>query len=81
LHRALHRLRLNKIKPRKEFFRTDLDAIRQVVEQNHGEVQYVADAEALEYRQSLEMSEDDSEFIEEVYEKLSDEDENGGHDA
>ncbi len=81
LHRALHRLRLNKIKPRKEFFRTDLDAIREIVEQNHGEVEYVADAEALEYRQSLEISEDDSEFIEEVYEKLSDEDEKAGDDA
>jgi len=81
LHRALHRLRLNKIKPRKEFFRTDLDAIRQIVEQDHGEVDYVADAEALEYRQSFEMSEDDSEFIESLYEKLSDEDKNGGDDA
>jgi hypothetical protein len=74
LHRALHKLRLNKIKPRKEFFRTDIEAIRQIVEENHGEVEYVADAEALEYHQSLTMSEEDSEFVEGLYAGLSDED-------
>ncbi len=51
LHRTLHKHRLNKLKPRKEFFRTDFEAIRAIVEEHHGEVQYVADPEALEYRQ------------------------------
>jgi len=72
LHRALHRGRLNRIKPRKEFFRTDLEAIRKVVLERHGEVQYVADPEALQYRQSLTMSEEDSEYIESVYDALED---------
>lgn len=72
LHQTLHKLRLNKLKPRKEFFRTDIDAICQVVKEHHGEVQYVADAEALEYRQSLTMSDEDQEFIESVYDKLED---------
>ena len=72
LHRALHRGRLNKIKPRKEFFRADLQAIHKVVLEHHGEVQYVADPEALQYRQSLTMSEEDSEYIENVYDALED---------
>jgi hypothetical protein len=70
LHQAFHKTRLNKINPRKEFYRTDIDAVRQIVEENHAEVQYVADPEALEYRQSLTMSDDDEEYIEGVYDKL-----------
>jgi len=70
LRETLHRQRLNKTNPRKEFFRSDIEAIRQIVEGHHGEVQYTADAEALEYRQSLAMSEEDEEFIESVYDKL-----------
>jgi hypothetical protein len=67
LHRAFHKTRLNKIKPRKEFFRADIEHIRKIVQENHGDVEYVADAEALEYRQSISMSEDDAEYIEKVY--------------
>ena len=73
LHRALHRERLNKVNPRKEFFRTDIETLRQLVEKTHGEVSYIADAEALEYHQSIEMSEEDFEFIEASYEALEDE--------
>jgi hypothetical protein len=73
LHRKLHKLRINRANPRKEFFKVDLDVIRQVVVENHGEVQYVADPEALEYRQSLTMTDADEEFIERVYEKIEDE--------
>ncbi|MEX0937412.1 MAG: GIY-YIG nuclease family protein [Pirellulales bacterium] len=67
LHRALHKSRLNKTNPRKEFFRADVEAILQLVHDHHGEVEYVADADALEYRLSLEMSDEDEEFIENVY--------------
>lgn len=67
LHRKLHRRRLNKVNPRKEFFRSDIEAIREIVEQHHGEVRYIADAEALEFRQSMTMTDDDQEFIEEIY--------------
>jgi hypothetical protein len=72
LHRAFHKLRMNKANPRKEFFRTDIEAIRQAVEEHHGEVRYVADPEALEYNQSLTMPDEDSEFIEAVYETVED---------
>ncbi len=75
LHRALHKSRINKVNPRKEFFRTSIDEISSVVRKHHGEVEFIADAEALEYRQSADMSEEDQEFIEHVYEELEDESE------
>lgn len=67
LHRAFHKLRVNRANPRKEFFKTSVDSIIEVVRNNHGEVEYVTDPEALEYRQSLSMSDADQEFIEEVF--------------
>jgi len=73
LHRALHRARLNKTNPRKEFFRSEIEAIRQIVLEHHGEVNYVADPEALEYRQSLAMSDEDTEYIESVYDAAEEE--------
>lgn len=75
LHKAMHKLRINKIKPRKEFFKADIETIRQLVEENHGEVQYVANPEALEYRQGLEISDEDYEFIESVYDAVDEESE------
>lgn len=74
LHRSLHKLRVNKVNPRKEFFRTEINDIYKIVNNHHGEVQYIADAEALEYRQSLEMSDEDSEYIENVYNKIESDD-------
>ncbi|MGL4514894.1 MAG: GIY-YIG nuclease family protein [Lacipirellulaceae bacterium] len=62
LHRALHFRRLNRVNLRKEFFRADLDTIHRLVVENHGEVEYVADPEALEYRETQTMS--DAEFAE-----------------
>jgi hypothetical protein len=73
LHKALHKNRVNKIKPRKEFFRTDINTIKKIVENNYGEVTYIADAEALEYYQSIDASEEDVEFIEEIYSEIEEE--------
>ena len=70
LHRALHKQRINRANPRKEFFRADIDAIYNIIKQHHGDVQYIADPVALEYRQSVTMSEADAELIEEVYEAV-----------
>ena len=75
LHRAFHKLRVNRANPRKEFYKTDIEEIHRIVQENHGEVQYVADPEALEYHQSLAMSDEDSEFIEAVYDAVEDESE------
>jgi len=74
LHQALHEKKVNKINPRKEFFRADIEIIREAVEKHHGKVDYVADPEALQYRQSLEMTNEDAKFIESVYDSLEDED-------
>jgi hypothetical protein len=70
LHRALHRSRVNKARPRKEFFKTDIEAICDVVRQHHGQIDYVAEPEALEYRQSLTMSQDDAAYVEKVYDAM-----------
>jgi len=80
IHKELHKVRMNKLKPRKEFFRTDIERIRKIVEENHGQVEYVADPEALEYHQSLDMSDEDEEFIESIYDSLDDEGEALGED-
>jgi hypothetical protein len=72
LHRKLFKLRINKANPRKEFFKTDIATIASVVKEHHGEIDYIADAEALQYRQSLEMSDEDQQFVESVYAGLDD---------
>jgi len=69
LHKAFHMQRINKINPRKEYFRVTLDAIRDVVVKHSGEVAYTADAEALQYRQSITMTEEDQREVEEAFEK------------
>jgi hypothetical protein len=74
LHRQLLKQQLNKMNPRKEFFKADLEVIAAVVREHHGEVEYVADPEALEYRQSLTMSDEDQEFIEHVFDELEEDD-------
>lgn len=70
LHRALVKQQVNKTNPKKEFFRSNIETIVKVVRENHGEVEYLADPEALQYRQSLAMSDEDLEFIEHVFEDL-----------
>lgn len=71
LHRAIHKSRMNKVNLRKEFFRADFQAILDVVRRsNNCEPTYVADAKALEYRQSLTMSEQDAEYIERVHDQV-----------
>lgn len=63
LHRALHRYRVNKVNFRKEFFRVDLDSIRKIVEANHGVVEFQAEPEASEYRQTLGISDQDFDYL------------------
>jgi DNA polymerase III alpha subunit (gram-positive type) len=55
LHKAFNDRRVNKVNLRKEFFHVDLDEIISKVEEHHGSIEYVVDAEALEYRETLEM--------------------------
>ncbi len=77
LHKRFFRQQVNRTNPRKEFFRTNIDSIAEVVREHHGEVEYVVDAEALQYRQSLSMSEDDHEFIEHVFDEAEEEEDAG----
>jgi hypothetical protein len=81
LHDALHKHRVNRVNFRKEFFRVDLETIRQVVEENYGTVEYVADAEALEYRESLTISDEDFEYLARVAEATGVEDEDDDLDG
>lgn len=57
LHRELDNYRVNKVNPRKEYFRVPIEFIVSAVEKHHGEVQYQLDPEALEYFESI--AEDD----------------------
>ena len=55
LHRELTRYRVNRVNLRKEFFFVDLEVILATVRRNHGHVDYVAQPEALQYRESLQI--------------------------
>lgn len=52
LHNSFDSRRVNRINPRKEFFKVRLDEIKNVVCQNNGEIQFTMKAEAEEYRKS-----------------------------
>ena len=53
LHQLFEKFRMDKINPRKEFFRVSLDEIEQVARQYKADVAITKIAEAKEYRQSL----------------------------
>ena len=71
LHRELHKQRVNKVNFRKEFFRADFDSIRKIVESQHGDVEYRAEPEALQYRESMNMPDEDYEFIGQTVESVT----------
>jgi hypothetical protein len=58
--------------PRKEFFRVTLEEIVAAVREYHGEVEYRADAEALEYLNSQTATIADLEEIEGTYAGVED---------
>jgi hypothetical protein len=53
LHKAFYQNRLNYINMRREYFNISLDEIEKVVKENHGEIEFLKEAEAKEYRESL----------------------------
>ena len=71
LHREFHKRRVNRVNFRKEFFRVDLDTIGRVVESQHGKVEYRAEPEALQYRESMNMPDEDFDFIEHTVESVA----------
>lgn len=69
IHKHFQKHRVNRVNPRKEFFRVDFDELRRFVEQHHGTVHFTATAAADEYRQSVNMSEEDQVYIETVFDR------------
>ncbi|PKO17347.1 hypothetical protein CVU37_07545 [candidate division BRC1 bacterium HGW-BRC1-1] len=63
LHRGLNLQRVNRVNFRKEYFRANVEQIVELVQQNHGQVDYIADPEAIEYRNSLDMEDEDLEAL------------------
>jgi hypothetical protein len=78
LHQELHKHQVNKVNPRKEFYKVDIDTIVRLVEKNYGKIEYVAMPEALEYNESLNMSNEDFDYVAQEL-KQFEEDEEGYH--
>ena len=57
LHRELSLAQMNKVNPRKEFFRADLSVIKKMVEQRGLEASWTMAAQAAEYRESIAIEE------------------------
>lgn len=56
LHRAFEDRRINKVNPRREYFRVTLDEIKEVVRRNHDKsVEFIDVPDAEQYRQSIKM--------------------------
>jgi len=55
LHKIFDKKRLNKINPRKEFFKVSLEEIADEVRKSKGDIEFTMLAEAKEYRQSISM--------------------------
>ncbi len=53
LHKKFDRYRINHVNRRREYFNVSLDEIEKVVNENHGEIEFIIEPEAKEYRESL----------------------------
>jgi predicted nucleic acid-binding Zn-ribbon protein len=53
LHRAFHHKRINRVNARKEFFRVSIEEITEAVRKHHGEIEMILMPEAVEYRKTL----------------------------
>ena len=58
LHRALALMQVNKVNPRKEFFRVQLADIRTLVERAGLKANWTIEAAATEYRETMKIEED-----------------------
>lgn len=63
LHRLFHQRRVNRINERKEFFRVSLTEIADAVVANHGAIEFLHEAEAKDYRQTLAMAENSATMV------------------
>lgn len=53
LHKAFEKDRLNYVNRRREYFNLPLEEIEKVVNENHGEIEFIIEPEAKEFRESL----------------------------
>lgn len=61
LHHAFEFQKVNKINHRKEFFKVDLEAIKEIVHRNYNKtVQYIDVPEAYEFRETLKLNENEN---------------------
>jgi len=65
LHHDLTRYRVNRVNLRKEYFALELGEILEAVKRHHGKVEYLAQPEALEFRETQEISPEDLMELEE----------------
>ncbi|MBM0065188.1 DUF4041 domain-containing protein [Alkalicoccobacillus gibsonii] len=62
LHKAFENYQINKVNPRKEFFRVDINEIAKVVRQNHNKtIEFTKLAVAEDYRKSLQLIQEEVE--------------------
>jgi hypothetical protein len=71
LHREFTHQRVNRVNLRKEFFRVTLPEIVSAVERHHGRVEYTADADAIEFRNSQLTTDADLDVMERTFLKYT----------
>jgi hypothetical protein len=71
LHKSMHKLRVNKVNLRREFFKVDLKRIASEVERHCGKIEYIRDPDAEQYNESMNMTDEDFNFVTEHLEKLA----------
>lgn len=52
LHKKFHHRRVNRINERREFFRVSIEEIAEAVRQHNGEIEFIKEAEAIEFRKT-----------------------------
>lgn len=57
LHKQFDKFRLNHVNRRREYFNVSLQEIAKIVRENHGEIEFIIEPEAKEYRESLVIKE------------------------
>ena len=61
LHKHFDKCKVNKVNPRKEFYKVDLDEVEKVVKENYnGTVTFTKIAEAYQYRESLRIAQEEN---------------------
>lgn len=81
LHESLHESRVNRVNLSRDYFRTDIKTIWQLVVAHHGNVAFSVEPEAVELNESMKMTDEDFQRITELHESFeADEDPWGAAD-